>query len=335
MILFLFCFLQILINLEGAPLQSQRKIRCQVGYYGNDCSHRCNPLCQKCEEDADNCSECKPGNFLTLRHRSGNYYCKDDCNTDESRIDGKLFYACSSIDGYDNNDNNKRCNDGSYLNSKKICKLCDSLCGTCVGPEIDECTSCKMNEFQVSEKRNRGTFECSKSCEKSSSSTIPGKNYRFCRDSSKESSADVSDINDHLQRLNESSNGSGGFHFDWLHILCIILISNLAVAIAAFLYFKFRNKKEHFTLHSTQYEMAQTEPEEEIQIVTKDQINFGETKKLLGRGAFGKVYKCTFTDPEGRAIHAAVKVIDPIYRDADIETERRVCFIACFEEFMI
>uniref|UniRef100_A0A914YHP3 Protein kinase domain-containing protein n=1 Tax=Panagrolaimus superbus TaxID=310955 RepID=A0A914YHP3_9BILA len=72
--------------------------------------------------------------------------------------------------------------------------------------------------------------------------------------------------------------------------------------------------------------MAQTEPEEEIQIVTKDQINFGETKRLLGRGAFGKVYKCTFTDPEGRAIHAAVKVIDPIYRDADIETERRRIF---------
>uniref|UniRef100_A0AC34GXF3 Protein kinase domain-containing protein n=1 Tax=Panagrolaimus sp. ES5 TaxID=591445 RepID=A0AC34GXF3_9BILA len=185
-----------------------------------------------------------------------------------------------------------------------------------------------MDEFQISSKVNYGTFECSKTCEKPRSSPIPGKNYRFCGASSKEISAVISDMNHKELGLHESLPGSNGsFHLDWLHILCIVVISNLAIVFAAFLYFKLRNKTEHFTLHSTQfYEMAQIEPEEEIQIVTKDQINFGETKKLLGRGAFGKVYKCTFTDPEGRAIHAAVKIIDPIYRDADIETERRRIF---------
>ena len=256
---------------------------CEVGEFltNNDCA-RCDSQCQKCIHDASNCVDCKPDQFISKNPYAPSFHnCIKYCNEDESRIKGKRYYKCAT-----RTDSNRKCEVGSYKDERGFCKLCHPTCESCDGPNQVDCTGCLNDEYQISGKKNGvQSFECSQSCDKSTHSAIPGKKYSFCG------------VDDEVQwhRGDREAQGqsNGSQFFDWIHIICFVIISNLLVGAAIFLYFKLRKKKQSFTIYSTQKDLLQAETEhvEEIEIVTKDQIDMGEKKKLLGRGAFGIVYK--------------------------------------------
>ncbi|KAL4449881.1 hypothetical protein ABPG74_015000 [Tetrahymena malaccensis] len=96
--------------------------KCNVNEYGNNLNNKCeicDKKCLTCIDQADQCTSCNPGTFLT---------------------EGKC---------------EQNCPDSTFKNQKlNICDACHDSCKTCFGPSNFECNSCKDGTYLDNSKNN-------------------------------------------------------------------------------------------------------------------------------------------------------------------------------------
>ena len=199
------------------------------------------------------------------------------------------------------------CKPNAYYDSdENKCFPCHDNCNICSGPSENNCTGCRSTWFMLAPSENEKIFKCVQTCSYTSE-PLKDKRYRFCP-TNPPSTAITSTTNiltttfltaTSLKTLPSTTNSTSlpsennpVIHFTAIFALFFLLSMIFTIG---FVFYYFKKKEKGFRSINIESIPLTTFSNRELKSIPLSSLNW-EEKKEIGRGRFGRVYRCHCID---------------------------------------